>query len=51
MVIKTIQLSFKNRDQRTGEMAQWLRALAALAEDLSLVLGTHVGYQAARNCL
>lgn len=28
---------------KVGEMVQWLRALAPLAESLSLVPGTHVG--------
>lgn len=29
-------------DGEAGEVAQWLRALAALAEDMSLVHSTHV---------
>lgn len=33
-----------------GERAQWLGALAALTEDLNLVLSTHT-YWAAHNCL
>ena len=28
-----------------GEMAQWLKALAVLAEDLSLILNSHVAAQ------
>jgi hypothetical protein len=31
-----------------GEVAQWLRALAALSEDLGLISST---YMAAHNCL
>jgi len=31
----------------TGEMAQWLRALAALSEDLGSIPGTHMSVQ---NC-
>lgn len=28
----------------TGEMARWLRELAAVAEDLGSVLSTHIGW-------
>ena len=33
----------KSSTMRAGEMAMWLRALAALAEDLGSVPSTHIG--------
>jgi len=32
----------KTSEVQAGQMAQWLRALGALAEDLGLVVGIHV---------
>jgi hypothetical protein len=38
----------KSNGGKTGEMAQWLRTLAALADDLGSVPNTHMAVQ---NCL
>jgi hypothetical protein len=35
----------KTQDFRTGVMARWLKALAALPEDLGLSTGTHMAAQ------
>ena len=41
--IKYFQLSedFKNKNEGSGEVAEWLEALAALPEDVSSVPSTH----------
>lgn len=35
-------LEWKRHKEGAGDMAQWLKALAALAEDLGLIPRTHV---------
>jgi hypothetical protein len=37
-----LNFDVKKRDQRSGEMAQWLRALTALPEVLSLIPSNHM---------
>ena len=43
----TQSASLKNKDRGSGEMAEWLRALAALLEDLGSIPSTHMAVQ---NC-
>ena len=38
----TVLSCLKNNKKGAGEMAQWLRALAALPEGLSLIPSTHM---------
>jgi hypothetical protein len=37
----TIEIILKNKGTRAGEMAQWLRALAALPEDWGSIPSNH----------
>jgi hypothetical protein len=36
------KLNYKNIKTGAGELAQWLRALTALPEDLELILSNHM---------
>jgi hypothetical protein len=43
IVLRKSRFHIQELHVRSGEMAKWLRAVAALPEGLSSVLGTHRG--------